>query len=111
MATFTTQPSRSARATIKPNIRNIKLGDGYEQRLAFGLNRRPEEWSLTFHARSTSERDTILDFLEARNGTESFDWTSPNGDAGKYVCEEWEVEVDLNNYFIISTTFRQVFEP
>jgi len=111
MATFSTQPARSARATIKPIVRTVRLGDGYEQRLAFGLQRRPEEWTLEFHCRSTTERDTILNFFKARNGTESFDWTTPNGDAGKWVCSEWDIEVDLNDYFMISTKFRQVFEP
>lgn len=111
MATFTISPAISNQLVVRPLVRKTAFGDGYEQRVTFGLNSRPEEWALTFHCRSTTERDAVLDFLEARNGTESFDWTTPNGDAFKWVCDEWSQNQGGINYFVIDATFRQVFEP
>lgn len=111
MATFTYTPSFSAALSEKPNIRTVKFGDGYEQRLAYNLNYQPKEWSLQFAMRTNTERDNILSFLRARGGVESFDWTDPNGYAGKWICESWTVSQESYNFNNIDATFRQVFEP
>lgn len=111
MATFTYTPSFEAIESSKPRVRKFQAGDGYEQRVRFGLNTDPKEWTLTFSERSDAERDNILTFLEARGGYQSFDWTPPRGDAGKYVCEEWQVTMRAYNFNTIQATFREVFEP
>lgn len=111
MATFTYTPSFEATESSKPRVRRFQAGDGYEQRIRFGLNTDPKEWSLTFANRDDTERDAIAAFLEARGGVESFDWTPPRGDAGKYVCEEWQVTLSNCNNNQIQATFREVFEP
>jgi phage-related protein len=92
-------------------VRKFQAGDGYEQRIRFGLHTDPKEWSLTFANRTATERDNILVFLEARGGVESFDWTPPRGTAGKYVCEEWQATLSNCNNNQIQATFREVFEP
>lgn len=111
MATFTYTPSFEATESSKPRVRKFQAGDGYEQRVRFGLHTDPKEWSLTFANRTDTERDAIAAFLEARNGVESFDWTPPRGTAGKYVCEEWQVTLSNCNNNQIQATFREVFEP
>ena len=111
MATFTYTPSFEATEASKPRVRKFAAGDGYEQRIRFGLNTDPKEWSLTFSERTDTERDNILTFLEARAGAESFDWTPPRGTAGKYVCEQWQVTMRACNFNTIQATFREVFEP
>lgn len=111
MATFTYTPSFEATESSKPRVRKFQAGDGYEQRVRFGLHTDPKEWSLTFANRTDTERDNILTFLEARNGVESFDWTPPRGTAGKYVCEEWQATLSNCNNNQIQATFREVFEP
>jgi phage-related protein len=111
MATFTFTPSISTRLFVKPRVRTVVFGDGYEQRLVYGLNSRADEWSLTFHCRNTTERDNILDFLDARDGQEAFDWTTPNGYSKRFVCSEWTQDQEGDSFFIINTTFREVFEP
>ena len=111
MATFTYTPSFEATESSKPRTRKFQAGDGYEQRVRFGLRTDPKEWGLTFSNRTDSERDAIAAFLEARAGVESFDWTPPRGTAGKYVCEEWQITLSNCNNNQIQATFRQVFEP
>jgi phage-related protein len=110
MATFTYTPSFEATESSKPRARKFQAGDGYEQRVRFGLNTDPKEWSLTFSNQTDTERDNIVTFLSARAGVESFDWTPPRGTAGKYVCEEWQVTLSNCNNNQIQATFRQVFE-
>ncbi len=111
MATFTYTPSFEATESSKPRVRKFQAGDGYEQRVRFGLNTDPKEWSLVFSNRDDTERDQITAFLDARGGVESFDLTPPRGSAGKYVCEEWQVTLSNCNNNQIRATFREVFEP
>jgi len=111
LSTFAYTPSFEATEASKPRARKFQAGDGYEQRIRFGLNTNPKEWSLVFSNRTDTERDTILAFLDARGGVESFDWTPPRGVAGKYVCEEWQATLTNCNNNQIRATFRQVFEP
>jgi phage-related protein len=87
------------------------LGDGYEQRIKFGLNTDPKTWNLQFDNRIDSEREQIRAFLEARRATEAFDWTTPWNQAGrKWVCEEWTIDPSNCNNNQIQAKFRQVFE-
>jgi phage-related protein len=109
--TFTWIPSFEATEASKPRARKAQLGDGYEQRVRFGLNTDPKEWSLVFSNRTDVERDEIRTYLNARAGVESFAWTPPGGSVGKYVCEEWQVTLSNCNNNQIRATFRQVFEP
>lgn len=111
MSTFTYVPSFEATESSKPRAHKFQAGDGYEQRVRFGLNTNPKEWTLTFSERTDTERDSILAFFDARAAVESFDWTPPRGTAGKYVCEEWQVTMRNYNFNTIQATFRQVFEP
>ena len=112
MATFSYSPSFTAAEQSAPKVRTVQFGDGYEQRTQGpGLQRDPKTWRLEFSNRNNTERDNIITFLEDKKGTESFDWTPPRGSAGKYVCSNWNVSLEVPGYSTITTTFRQVFEP
>jgi phage-related protein len=111
MATFLFTPTYEANEMSEPRVRKFQAGDGYEQRIRFGLHTDAKEWSLTFAAKTNTERDDILTFLETRGGVESFDWTTPRGFAGKYVCEKWQTTLQAEDSSTIQATFRQVFEP
>jgi phage-related protein len=111
MATFTWTPSFEATESSQPRVRKTQFGDGYEQRIRFGLHTNPKEWDLTFSERTDVERDEITAFLDARGGAESFDWIPPRGSAGKYICEEWQVTLTACNFNTIRAKFKEVFEP
>jgi phage-related protein len=111
MATFTYTPSYGGTESSKPAVRVFKAGDGYEQRVRMGLRTDPKDWDLQFNNRTDTERNNILSFLETQAGATSFDWTPPRGSAGKYVCEEWSLEMVSYNFNNIRAKFRQVFEP
>ena len=111
MATFSYTPSYSASESSKPRVHRFQAGDGYEQRVGFGLKTDPKEWDLSFNNRTNTERDLILSFLETAGGATSFDWTPPRGSAGKFVCEDWSFDTPTFNFNNIKAKFRQVFEP
>ena len=113
MATFTYIPSWEPAESSKPTVRSFKAGDGYEQRIRFGLNTDLKTWQLTFSYRDDTETTAIRTFLQARAGVESFTWTPPLWGAvqGQYVCEEWQITANANNLSTITAAFRQVAEP
>ena len=105
-------PTFGAQKQSQPKIRRVKFGDGYEQRVSFGLNQNPKIWSLTFMVDDT-DASTIEDFLDARaEDGASFDWTPPNENTSrKWVCMEWSRQIIGEDFNQITTNFEQVFEP
>jgi len=113
MATFPAiNPTYNAQRSNRPNIRTTRFGDGFEQRVSFGLNQNPKEWSLTFNV-SETDADTIETFLDARaSDGDSFDWSPPDETTPyKWVCYQWSKSIPYLNRATIQATFRQVFEP
>ena len=116
MASFPTSatitPTYGVQKRSKPNVRTVRFGDGYEQRLTVGLNQNPKVFQLTFEV-SETDADTIETFLDARaDDNASFDFTPPGeSSSSKFVCESWSKSIPFLNRATINVTFRQVFEP
>ena len=105
--TYTGFSKRSA-----PRVRTIRFQDGFEHRIVFGLaqHQNPKVYNLTFNVTET-QSDEIETFLDARGGTESFDFTAPGETSSqKFVCERWSKSIPYNNRAVIDATFREVFE-
>lgn len=111
MATFTFTPSFEPVLSEKPRVLSARFGDGYEQRVGDGINIRARSWQLTFKQRTAAEMAPIIAFLRARNGFESFDWTDPDGVAGKFICREWSKSTNNAVTQTLTCTFDEVFEP
>ena len=105
-------PTYGVQKSSAPVTRKVQFGDGYEQRLTFGLNQNPKSFSFTFEV-SETDADTIETFLDARaSDNASFDFTPPGeGSTSKFVCEQWTKSIPYLNRATIQATFRQVFEP
>jgi len=115
MATFPSiTPAYGAQKTSRPNTRTVQFGDGYQQRLLYGIpsHMNPKEWNLTWNV-SETDADTIETFLNARaEDSASFDWTPLDETTSyKWICPEWSKTIPYNNRATITATFRQVFEP
>lgn len=108
-----TTPDFGMSKKSEPRLRTVKFGDGYEQRLRYGLNQNPKVWDLKWTAKSNADADAIEAFFDARaNDAAAFDWTPPaGGTAGKYVCQTWNRDLQYANINIITATFIQVYEP
>jgi len=116
MATFPSiDISYGAQKRSRPKTRTVQFGDGYEQRLLYGIpsHMNPKEWNVTWNNISETDADTIENFLNARaEDSASFDWTPPDETTSyKWVCSEWSKRIDFPTLSTIEATFRQVFEP
>ena len=95
MATFPSiTPTYGVQKRSKPNTKTVKLGDGYEHRLLFGLNQNPKIFNLTFEV-SETDADTIETFLDARAvDSASFTFTPPGeSSSSQFVCESWNKSI------------------
>lgn len=113
MATFPAiTPTYGVQKSSRPVVRTVQFGDGYQQRLTYGLNQNPKTWSLTWEVSETNA-DTIETFLNARAvDNASFDWTPlDEATSYKWICPEWSKTVPYLNRATITATFQQVFEP
>jgi phage-related protein len=112
MATFPNyKPLYGASKNSQPTVRRVQFGDGYSQRLVYGLNQDPKEWTLEFNITET-EAAEIETFLEARGGAEAFDWTPPDTNTSyRWLCSNWSKSIDDPFRAVIRTKFVQVFEP
>ena len=114
MATFPSiTPQYATQETVKQDNNVIKLGDGFQQRLVFGLpaNKRLITLNLTFNITST-QADTIDTFLDERfDDQASFDFTPPHhSSALKFICTRRSRTAILNNRVIMNLAFEEVAE-
>lgn len=112
MATFPDiSPDFGISKKAEPTVRIAQFGDGYSQRTVFGINNDKKVWDLRWDLRNVTDTNSIEDFLEARGGAESFDWSPPDDtETYKWVCTSWTKTMPYANLFNISATFEQVFE-
>ena len=115
MATFPSiTPTYGASKSSRPRTRTVQFGDGYQQRLLYGIpsHMNPKEWSLTWNV-SEADADTIETFLDARaEDSASFDWSPlDETDTYKWIRPEWDKSIPYTGRATITARFIQVFEP
>ncbi len=96
---FVWTPSYNSNLTLTPRVRLIQFGDGYESRLANGINNLPLILDLTFESRNYDETVAITHFIYSRKGTESFLFTppSPFNKRKRFVCRELPISLNFYN--------------
>lgn len=109
--TFTWVPTvagLSGDATLK--VRRAQFGDGYDQRVADGLNNRSSTYQLQF-IRDAATISAILAFLDAHAGATAFYWTPLLRPQSLFTCEKYSEPVKDGNAYTITATFDQTFSP
>ena len=77
-----------------------------------GLNADLRSFPIIFENVTTADANTIVNFLTARKGVESFDWQPPTrSSASKFKCDGWTRTIVQANIETITTTFREVAIP
>jgi phage-related protein len=107
---FLWTPSYGVTNTISPRTRSIKLGDGYEQRMADGINTVLLSVGLTFETRTQAETEAISHFLHQRGGHETFLFTPlPPYDKEKlFLAREWNSTYNFFDNYSVSVSFEEL---
>ena len=96
-----------------PVIHAITYGDGFEQRVANGINNLQQTMAVTFNTRPKAEIDDIVAFFESLGGVSKFQMTIDDSNANetiKVVCKSWQQTWDYDNFYSLSATFERVYE-
>ena len=110
MAVFTYLPDFPLTESSEPRVSRTAF-PSYEQRTTFGINPLQDSWDLSFSARTATDRNAIYSFLEARRGSEPFEWTTPFNETGSFVCTSWETSLDSCFLNTITAKFELQYVP
>lgn len=111
-------PDKQLTKASKPRILTAKFGDGYEQRIADGINVLNETYTLTFKTRPKDVIDDIVVFLDAQKNVTKFTLTLPDtnnttrsGERDvKVVSEDYSVNYEYDDFYTLNVKLRRVFE-
>tara|TARA_R110000803_G_scaffold167242_1_gene230493 strand:- start:549 stop:929 length:381 start_codon:yes stop_codon:yes gene_type:complete len=111
-------PDKNMQKTSKPKVLTATFGDGYEQRIADGINSIKESYTMTFKTRPKEEIDDIVVFLDTQKSVTNFTVTFPDTNnttrAGekdvKVICEGYNTSYDYDNFYSLNINLRRVFE-
>ena len=110
------RPDKMMTSSSTPSILLAKFGDGYEQRIAAGINNLVQEYSVSFDNRTKEEIDDITAFFTDKAGVTKFDFTIPDSNNSgettiKVICASWSQAYKYGDYYGCSAKFRRVYEP
>ena len=111
-------PDKQLTKTSNPRVLSAKFGDGYEQRIADGINVLEETYSLSFRNRTKEEIDDIVAFLDTKQNVTNFTLTLPDSNnttrSGerdvKVVATTYSVNYTYDNFYSLNVSLRRVFE-
>ena len=83
------------------------FGDGYSQEVANGLNNEEQKWSVVFVG-NKPEVETVLAFIRAKYGAQSFYWKPPLGVQGFYRCKKYTPRREGGFVWTLTMEFEQV---
>lgn len=116
--TLIATPDKSMTKTAAPRVLQITFGDGYEQRIADGINTINETYSLSFKTRPKADIDDIVVFLDARKNVSKFIFTMPDSNNTtrtgekdvKVVATNYSVTYDYEDFYSLSLSLKRVYE-
>lgn len=109
METFYWKVDPDMGVEAEPRVTVVKLGDGYEQRRADGINGILEKYNVTVRVKRY-EDIFLRDFFNRHGGVKAFWWAPPspyNYRQIKVVCRKWSAKVGLLKV-IYTATFEEV---
>lgn len=112
----TISPDRGIQRQSNPRVLVARFGDGYEQRIADGINSVDEMFSVTFNNRSAAEVDDITGYFASLKGATSFTYTIPDDNAVggelaiKVVCQNYSQSYHHDGFYSVSATLKRVYE-
>tara|TARA_B100001173_G_scaffold141993_1_gene123249 strand:+ start:496 stop:906 length:411 start_codon:yes stop_codon:yes gene_type:complete len=116
-------PDKTLNRQTQPKVRVARFGDGYQQRIADGLNTLRDTFTVNFVNRLKAEADDIEAFFRTKKAVTAFSFTYPDSNSGtndsegspvttiKVVCTQWSQSWSNSGSYSITATFERVYEP
>lgn len=108
--TLSLEVVQSTPLTVKFQVRELKLGDGYEQTATVGKTTGAlVDYGITTGYIPLADSMSLLGQLLTWKGVQSFFWTPKLGVPPKlFVCQQWQVTLVTNQTRQVSGTFQEV---
>lgn len=106
----TVDPDPESKWEYAARILKPEIGDGFAQRAPDGINNIPYVLTLMWTELKGTEKDNIINFLQARRGYQSFNYTYPGLSAAVFVCEDYSWTHVTADDYTVSATLKQVFD-
>ena len=108
-------PDKGLSRQSTPRVLKVQFGDGYEQRIAEGLNSCQESYQISYSNRPKAEIDDIAAFMDEKKGVTSFNYVIPDTNNGgettiKVVCDQYNLVYVNDSSYTFTATFRRVYE-
>ena len=108
-------PDKGLSRQSTPKVLKVQFGDGYEQRIAEGLNSSNENYQISYSNRPKAEIDDVAAFIDGKKGVTSFDYVIPDtNNSGettiKVVCDQYNLVYVSDSSYTFTATFRRVYE-
>jgi len=109
------RPDKTMSGSSSPNRFVANFGDGYQQRLAKGINNLQQTYNVSFQNRTKEDIDDITAFFTSKGGVTNFSFTIPDSNNSgettiKVICESWSQVYSYGDYYGCSATFTRVYE-
>ena len=109
-------PDKGLSKKNSPVVFISQFGDGYQQRVANGINNLKQDFAVSFATRPKAEIDDIIGFFESTNGVTAFNFTfadtnaSGNEETVKVYVKEFDQKWDYDDYYTCSASLVRVYE-
>lgn len=112
----TVVPDKGITQSNAPKVFLSTFGDGYEHRIADGINNTPQQWAVSFSTRPKAEIDDIVEFFETKGAVTAFNYVLSDTNSGSnektvsVICAAWNQVWAYDNFYTLNATFRRVYE-
>ena len=108
-------PDKTMTRKSAPKVLKAVFGDGYEQRVANGINNIHETYSVSFSGREKDFIDDVIDFLDTKAGVTKFAFIIPDTNSGgeqtvQVVCDDYSTNFEHDDFYSLTATFRRIYE-
>ena len=110
------QPDKGFGRVSTARVLLANFGDGYEQRLADGINILDQTMTLSFTTRPKEEIDNLVAFFESLGGVSRFKFNLEDSNESSdtetifCICPSWNQTWAYDNFYTLTATFRRVYE-
>lgn len=110
------KPDRGLSRKNEPNVIKSQFGDGYQLRIANGINSLGQSLSLSFATRPKADIDDIVEFFEGKKGVTAFTYVLADSNEGsseesiKVLCTKWDQTWNYGDWYSLSADFERVYE-
>jgi len=110
------QPDKGFGRNTQMRVHLAQFGDGYESRLADGINTKKQVLSVSFSTRPKAEIDDLVAFFESLGGVSKFRFDLEDSNESSStetiycICDGWNQSWAFDDFYTLTATFRRVYE-